>query len=153
MHYRWGGGGGGGGGRGYSKGQSWAQRYMQNSVKHLWWSFFLEFSLMLNRVLNTHLGSGTCYYWYIGIKYMKFIILSIVIPISDRRNNENNITKWLHDSHLTHLFQMHPFSTPWKHATVFWCFQGVEKGCIENKWVNDIMVLKTKVIFDPSSQN
>ena len=22
--------------------------------------------------------------------------------------------------------------------TVFWCFQGVEKGCIGNKWVNDL---------------
>ena len=29
---------------------------------------------------------------------------------------------------------MHSFSTPWKHQ-VFWCFQGVEKGCIENKSV------------------
>ena len=36
-------------------------------------------------------------------------------------------------SHLTHFFPMHPFSTPWKH---FWYFQGVEKGCIGNKWVN-----------------
>ena len=31
---------------------------------------------------------------------------------------------------------MHPFSTPWKHWKVFWCFQGVEKRCIRNKWVN-----------------
>ena len=38
------------------------------------------------------------------------------------------------NSWLTHLFSMHPFSTPWKHQ-VFWCFQGVEKGCIENKSV------------------
>ena len=36
---------------------------------------------------------------------------------------------------------MHPFSTPWKHqktlqfSDVFWCFQGVEKGCIGNEWV------------------
>ena len=29
---------------------------------------------------------------------------------------------------LTHLFSMH--------LTVFWRFQGVEKGCIGNKWVN-----------------
>ena len=30
------------------------------------------------------------------------------------------------------------FSTPWKHqktSKVFWCFQGVEKGCIGNEWV------------------
>ena len=33
---------------------------------------------------------------------------------------------------------MHPFSTFWKYkkTTVFWCFEGVEKGCIGNKWVN-----------------
>ena len=36
---------------------------------------------------------------------------------------------------------MHPFSIPWKHQktenlTVFCCFQGIEKGYIENKWVN-----------------
>ena len=30
---------------------------------------------------------------------------------------------------LTHSFPMHPFSTPW-------FFQGLEKGCIGNKWVN-----------------
>ena len=30
---------------------------------------------------------------------------------------------------------MHPFSTPWKHLTVTWCFQGVEKGCIGKEWV------------------
>ena len=26
---------------------------------------------------------------------------------------------------------MHPFSTPW-------CFQGVDKGCIGNKWLNKV---------------
>ena len=36
---------------------------------------------------------------------------------------------------LIHLFPMHPFSTPFLHLTVFWYFQGVEKGCIENKLV------------------
>ena len=32
-----------------------------------------------------------------------------------------------------------PFFCPLKtskNVTVFWCFQGVEKGCIGNKWVN-----------------
>ena len=38
---------------------------------------------------------------------------------------------------LTHLFPKNPFSTPWKqNCRVFWCFHGVEKGCIGNKWVN-----------------
>ena len=33
---------------------------------------------------------------------------------------------------------MHPFSTCWlktENLTVFWCFQGVEKGCTGKKWV------------------
>ena len=39
---------------------------------------------------------------------------------------------------LTHFFPIHPFSTSWKQNTeVFWCFHGVEKGCIGNKWVNE----------------
>ena len=36
---------------------------------------------------------------------------------------------------LTHSFPMHPFSTPERRMT-FWCFQEVEKGCIDNKWIN-----------------
>ena len=38
---------------------------------------------------------------------------------------------------ITHSFPMHPFSTPWKHQKTlrFYCFQGVEKGCIGNEWV------------------
>ena len=31
---------------------------------------------------------------------------------------------------LTYLFQTHLYN-----LTVFWCFQGEEKGCISNKWV------------------
>ena len=41
---------------------------------------------------------------------------------------------------LTHFFPMHPFSTPLKTSEnhkVFWCFQGVEKGCIGNEWVKN----------------
>ena len=38
---------------------------------------------------------------------------------------------------------MHPFSTRWKqNLPVFRCFQGVEKGCIGNKWVNGTMNLR-----------
>ena len=39
---------------------------------------------------------------------------------------------------LNHSFPMQPFSTPLKtseNLRVFWCFQGVEKGCIGNDWV------------------
>ena len=37
-------------------------------------------------------------------------------------------SSWRRRMKLTHLFSMH--------LTVFWRFQGVEKGCIGNKWVN-----------------
>ena len=39
---------------------------------------------------------------------------------------------------LTHLFPMHPFSSPWKHkiTAVSWCLHGAKKGSIGNKWVN-----------------
>ena len=39
---------------------------------------------------------------------------------------------------LTRFFPMHPFLYPLKiseNHKVFWCFQGVEKGCIGYKWV------------------
>ena len=52
---------------------------------------------------------------------------------------------------------MHPFFTPWKHQKVFnrklnnrkvfWCFQGVQKGCIDNKSVNEKLKSKTPFIF------
>ena len=33
---------------------------------------------------------------------------------------------------LTHLFPMH--------RKVFWCFQGIEKGCIGNEWVINFVI-------------
>ena len=45
---------------------------------------------------------------------------------------------------LAHLFPMHTFSKPLKtseNRTVFWCFQGIEKGCIGYKWV-DLLTLQ-----------
>ena len=61
-----------------------------------------------------------------------------------RAQNVKFRQKWINGENtgLTHLFPMHPFSTPWKH------FQWVEKECIENKWVNN--VLKTGVITNLS---
>ena len=43
---------------------------------------------------------------------------------------------------LTHLFLVHPFSTPRKteNLTVSRCFQGLEKGCIGNKWVKFVEI-------------
>ena len=40
------------------------------------------------------------------------------------------------------LFPVYPFSNPWKHhktVKVFWCFQGLQKVCIRNKWVNTLL--------------
>ena len=46
---------------------------------------------------------------------------------------------------LTHLFPMYLSSLyhlkTSENYMVFWCFLGVEKGCIGNKWVNDTCVL------------
>ena len=39
---------------------------------------------------------------------------------------------WNKNIQLTHSFPMHSFRNS---LTVFWCFQGLEKGCIGNKWV------------------
>ena len=33
---------------------------------------------------------------------------------------------------------VYPLKTPEK---VFWCFQGVEKGCIGNEWINHDFVI------------
>ena len=43
------------------------------------------------------------------------------------KNCKNSIDDILMDAILTHLFPMHPLSTPLKHQKTG-CFQGVEKG-------------------------
>ena len=48
---------------------------------------------------------------------------------------------------LTHWLPMHPFFTPLKtpeNLTVFWCFQGGEKGCIGNEWVKPGLLMENK---------
>ena len=42
---------------------------------------------------------------------------------------------------LIHSFPVHLFSTPpplntSENRKIFWCFQGVEEGCIGKEWVN-----------------
>ena len=58
----------------------------------------------------------------------------VILPIS--AYNNSNFLKLV----LTHLFPMHPFSTPWKHQKILGFLmlssQGIEKGCIWNEWVN-----------------
>ena len=46
---------------------------------------------------------------------------------------------------LTHLLPMH--------RKVFWCFQGVEKGCIGNEWVKEKEWFFSYSIFDSYSFN
>ena len=44
---------------------------------------------------------------------------------------------------------MHPFSTPWKqNRKVCWCFQGVEKGCIGNKRVDNAVGMTSRDILN-----
>ena len=68
------------------------------------------------------------------VTFLERFLLYTVFSTKKKRNK----TKTLHTV-LTHSFSMHHFSTLWKHPknlTVFWCFQGVEKGCTGNEWVN-----------------
>ena len=48
---------------------------------------------------------------------------------------------------LNHSLPIHPFSVPWKYQTVFWCFQGVEKGSFWNEWVKTVLKNKKELIF------
>ena len=53
--------------------------------------------------------------------------------------SKKGLERYSLSTNLTHLFTMHPFSTPLKtseNRKVFGCFQGVEKGYIGKKWVN-----------------
>ena len=46
---------------------------------------------------------------------------------------------------LSHLLPVHSFSAPWKHQKkFFWCFQGMKKGWIGNKWANKRNIHCTK---------
>ena len=53
---------------------------------------------------------------------------------------------------LTHSFPVHFFSTPWKHQKI-WCFQGVEKGCIENEWVKNVSFHHISSLYSYSHPN
>ena len=50
------------------------------------------------------------------------------------------LSHWLASFQLTHSFLFVPFLYPLirsENVTVFWCFQGAEKGYIGNEWVNN----------------
>ena len=44
-----------------------------------------------------------------------------------------------------------PFLYPLKNLSVFWCFQGVEKGCIGNRWVKSSAELSNVKVYFPMS--
>ena len=61
------------------------------------------------------------------------------------------INRYNKSTHFNPFFPNAPFLYPLKtseNRKVFWCFQGVEKECIENYWVNSISFLFSyRVVF------
>ena len=53
-----------------------------------------------------------------------------------------NLRKLFFDSFVTNAPFLYPLKTSENHK-VFWCFQGLEKGCIGNKWVKNHIRLIT----------
>ena len=72
------------------------------------------------------------YFTFIGFIYLEFCQMSLKLDFA----HNYAIRKYL------------------VHLTVFWCFQGVEKGCIGSEWVN-MRSLKTssEAAWDKSSAN
>ena len=69
-------------------------------------------------------------WWLYGLTKDKYVKLF-------KANNRNTRKICEIYSNLTHSFPVHPLSTPWKYQKVFWCFQGIDKMCIGNEWVNN----------------
>ena len=62
--------------------------------------------------------------------------------------DSSNVTlmeKWLFvisfNPFVSNALFLYPLKTSENH-TVFWCFQGVEKGCIGNEWVNSVELFR-----------
>ena len=68
----------------------------------------------------------------------KRVVWTNLLIISDNDTSTSHINVYLIWQYLIYLFPIYPFSTPWKHKKTrkVFCFQGVEKGCSRNKWVN-----------------
>ena len=111
---------------------------------------------LLNR-RNTHIEKTTKNWWYVELftgatktKVHKYSIgqrtLWSVLPFMTKFCVElkNECVRYplvFWKPGLSHLVRYHIFLlNPFAHRKVFWCFQGVEKGCIGNKWVNSVFL-------------
>ena len=64
--------------------------------------------------------------------------------------NGKAIIVWYFLNHINPFIPNAPFIYPLKtpeNLTVFWCFQGVEKGCIGYKWINSYLKLILKIAW------
>ena len=140
-------------------------------------SFFIVFFLSANRTSVKYcfyyFGNVTskhyCY-WpsqsFIGLYIKTFHTTGLFLyPLRTSENlwyliisegiEETSGMTWVMDNifrpRLTHLFPMHPFSTPSKHQKTLWfflcfdVFRVLEKGCIGNEWVNETVSPRLKV--------
>ena len=75
---------------------------------------------------------------YVALKFLLYKAAWVFLV--SEKNFQMCKTSWLTDKDCFNPFVRNaPFLYPLKRSenfTVFRCFQGVEKGCIRNKWVN-----------------
>ena len=65
---------------------------------------------------------------------VRFLSYVFAITQSDTRNRVTAVSISFNPVVSNTLF-LYPLKTS-ENRKVFWCFQGIEKGCIRNKWVN-----------------
>ena len=67
----------------------------------------------------------------------------------------NSFTSLLEQSFINVFFPKSPFLSPLKteNLAVFWCFQGVEKGCIGNEWVNPFLANAPIIYLSKTSKS
>ena len=82
--------------------------------------------------MNFEINEASCFFFLEDIFPLNFLfsIMAIIsfITLAFLRNH----------LYINSLVPNSPFLYPLKHRktlTVFWCFQGIEKGCIWNEWV------------------
>ena len=75
-------------------------------------------------------GSGHNFFWRIQVVFLSS--LNVHYHVNRFRKFQGFET---FDPDIAHCSQC-TLSLPPENRKVFWCFQGVEKGCIRNEWVN-----------------
>ena len=66
----------------------------------------------------------------------------MLLPNSDVASDDDAPYSAGHNMHLQEDWEK---SSDEENHKVFWCFQGIGKGCIGNKWVNENMFLIANV--------